>query len=208
MSGRDNRVRLNSLMTSARSNRAGESRMNDLTMWRGYSGTWSTKKKEVKDCLDWNGFEALEIRPVNPIMILGCRTDTEILPELCDHLHRRLLETTNGMKMRSPELFFSIVLEESWIRAQAVWSRESSNVYVAGICREIMNHPRTRSPPIFKTLPQVIQGIREDGFMIEDETKCLSVAMLKLCNLLGGEWAISTKAPLELSRTMSFVERL
>lgn len=99
MSTRGNRARSNSLMTAARSNQAGESRMNDLTMWRGYSGAWSTKKEEVKDYLDWNGFEALEIRPVNPIVILGCRIDTEILLELCDHLHQRLLETTNEMKM-------------------------------------------------------------------------------------------------------------
>ncbi|KAM0316237.1 hypothetical protein ACHAO8_003256 [Botrytis cinerea] len=82
MSTRGNRARSNSLMTAARSNQAGESRMNDLTMWRGYSGAWSTKKEEVKDYLDWNGFEALEIRPVNAIVILGCRIDTEILLEL------------------------------------------------------------------------------------------------------------------------------
>ncbi|TGO53427.1 hypothetical protein BCON_0123g00020 [Botryotinia convoluta] len=166
MSARGNRARLNSLIASVRKNQAGELRMNDPTLWRGYSGTWSSKKKEVKGYLDWNGFEALEIRPVNPIVILGCRIDTEILPELFDHLLQRLRRTTNEMKMGSPELFFNIVREESWIRAQAVWSRESSNVYVAGICREIMNHPRTRSPPIFTMLPQVIAGIREDEFMI------------------------------------------
>ncbi|KAF7913702.1 uncharacterized protein EAF01_000108 [Botrytis porri] len=166
MSTRGNRAKLNGLIASVRKNQAGDSRMNDLTMWRGYSGTWSTKKKEVKDYLDWNGFEALEIRPVHPIVILGCRIDTEILPELFDHLLRRLWETTNEMKMGSPELFYNIVREESWIRAQAVWSRESSNVYVSGICREIRNHPRTRSPPIFTMLPQVVAGIREDEFMI------------------------------------------
>ncbi|TGO42621.1 hypothetical protein BHYA_0006g00210 [Botrytis hyacinthi] len=151
---------------SVRKNQAGESRMNDPTMWRGYSGKWSSKKKKVKDYLDWNGFEALEIRPVNSIVLLGCRIDTEILPELFDHLLQRLWETTNEMKMESPELFFSILREESWIRAYAVWSRESSNFYVAGICREIRNHPRTRSPPIFTMLPQVITGIREDEYMV------------------------------------------
>ncbi|KAF5878560.1 putative 3 -5 exonuclease protein [Botrytis fragariae] len=166
MSARGNRARLNSLIASVRKNQAGESRMNDPTMWRGYSGKWSSKKKEVKDYLDWNGFEALETRPVNPILILGCRIDTEILPELFDHLLQRLEKTTNEMMMGYPELFLNIVREESWIRAQAVWSRKSSNVYVAGICQEIMNHPRTQSPPIFTMLPQVIAGIREDEFMI------------------------------------------
>ncbi|TGO18060.1 hypothetical protein BTUL_0012g00040 [Botrytis tulipae] len=166
MSAGGNRARLNSLIASVRKNQAGESRMNDPTMWRGYSGTWSSKKKEVKDYLDWNGFEALEIRPANSIVLLGCRIDTEILPELFDHLLQRLQETTDEMKMGSPELFLNIVREESWIRAHAVWSRESSNVYVTGICREIRNHPRTRSPPIFTMLPQVIAGIREDEYMI------------------------------------------
>ncbi|THV52449.1 hypothetical protein BGAL_0079g00360 [Botrytis galanthina] len=166
MSARGNRARLNSLIASVRKNQAGESRMNDPTMWRGYSGTWSSKKKEVKDYLDWNGFEAVEMRPVNSIVLLGCRIDTEILPELFDHLLQRLWKTTNEMKMGSPELFFNIVREESWIRAHAVWSRESSNVYVAGICREIRNHPRTWSPPIFTMLPQVIAGIREDEYMV------------------------------------------
>ncbi|KAF7892730.1 uncharacterized protein EAF02_000268 [Botrytis sinoallii] len=97
---------------SVRQNQAGELRINDPTMWRGYSGTWSSKKKEVKDYLDWNGFDALEIRPVNSIVILGCRIDTEILPELFDHLLQRLRETTNEMKMGSPELFLNIVREE------------------------------------------------------------------------------------------------
>ncbi|TGO30373.1 hypothetical protein BPAE_0006g01140 [Botrytis paeoniae] len=125
MSARGNRARLNSLIASVRKNQAGDSRINDPTMWPGYSGTWSSKKKEVKDYLDWNGFEALEIRPVNPIVILGCRIDTEILLQLFDHLLQRFEKTTNEMKMGSPELFLNIVREESRIRAQAVWSKKA-----------------------------------------------------------------------------------
>lgn len=120
----------------------------------GYSDKWIRLKKEAREYLGWNGFEALEIRPVHLKVIQDCRGDTEIMPSMYRQLVQRLIMTVEEMKMGSCQLFLDIVEEESVIRAEAVWSGESTDG----------NQSRTRSPPIFRMLPEVYPWGRVDDW--------------------------------------------
>lgn len=81
---------------------------------------------------------------------------------LYDFLIRRLWKTTKEMRMGSFNLFLDIVDDESVIRAEAEWSKESTNNLFHNINREVMNHRETRSPPIFRMLPAVYDWGREN----------------------------------------------
>ncbi|ESZ97262.1 hypothetical protein SBOR_2336 [Sclerotinia borealis F-4128] len=161
MSSKGNRTKLNGLVNSVRMICI---EYPDST-GGGYVGKWTKMKKEAREYFDYNGFRELETRPANHVVMQVCRGDTEIMPVMYDHLVHRLADTTRGMRMGSDNLFLDIVDEETIIRAEAVWSGESTNEYHYILDREIVNHPRTRSPPIFRMLPRVFSWGREDDVM-------------------------------------------